>query len=111
MTPQDRRLAVLAAAFVPSSAGKLLRLFSSADAAGLAAHAGALAARSRTERLAALAVVLSEAGLERQTALRKAAAAERFRVARALLRLARYEASTAEAGLRPALVRLCIERP
>ncbi len=110
MTPQDRRLAVLAAAFVPGSAGKLLRLLSCPEAAGLRPHVQALAAGARAERLAALAAVLSEGTTECRAALRKAAGAERPRAARLLLSLAGSQASATDGPCSPALVRLCRER-
>jgi hypothetical protein len=108
VTPQDRRLAALAAALAPGSAGPLLRLLSSPDAPRAQAHAEALSRCSRVERLAALAAALSEGAVERQISLRTAAAAERPRIARKLVALAQPQMP--DATCRPALARVLIER-
>ena len=59
MTPQLQRLATLAAALVPDRAGRLLSLVASPHASAAAALATQLAARSRAERVGAVARTLT----------------------------------------------------
>ncbi len=106
----DDRLAALATALVPASAGTLLSLLSSPEASLAQAHAQALSGRSRAERLAALASALAESTIERPTSLEAAAAAERPRIARQLLALAQPQAHASGDCSHPVLARLLAER-
>lgn len=88
MTPADELLAALAAAFFPEVAGRLLRRLSVPEAQNVALRGDALAPRSRSDRLAALAACLAGPGRRGAAdATHAALAGERSTMARALRRL------------------------
>ena len=105
MSPADRLLAALAAAFAPDRAVALLARLGSADAGSARAHAERLAPASRVERLAAVAAAL--AAVHAVAPARTSAAPERARVEGVLLALRR---GLVPAKVSPALVRICRER-
>jgi hypothetical protein len=107
MSPADRRLAVLVAAFAPAHAARLLTRLGSASATEVAAQVERLVEAPRRERLAALAGALVP---ERTAPLRaeEVARAERPRTAAVCAALGGI--GRAALGASPALIRLCRSR-
>jgi hypothetical protein len=107
VTPADRKLAALLAAFAPSRAGALASRLRAGSAAELVLLAERLAAAGRRERLAAVAAALAPA--RPAAGEPRSAAGERPRIGSLLRERARIGFPPA-ALLRPALARLLRER-
>jgi hypothetical protein len=106
VTPADRRLATLAAAWAGARAGPLLARLASPGVAEIAAFAVRLAGASRPERLRALAAELAPDPRVLRARAEAAAAQERAAVARLL---AAIPAGGARARGAAPHVRLCRE--
>jgi hypothetical protein len=104
VTPAGRRLAALAALFAPERPGALLAGLGEPEAGDTARRAEALAARSRRERLAALAEALAPGAADGAVPSGGAPGRERPRVAE-ILRRVRSGIAVVPGPLR----RLCIE--
>lgn len=105
MSPADRRLTALLAAFAPDRCARLVARLETAGAAAVTEQVDRLAAAPRHERLAALAVALS-VGRAAPAQGQAVARAERPRIAALLGSLGQGTGS----GAAPALVRLCRQR-
>ncbi len=108
MTAADRRLAALAALFAPGSAVALLARLGGAGRADPVGYAARLAAAPRRDRLAALSAAVAIDPDVAHARAEAVATAERPRVAALLRTLA--AGGGADAGVSPALIRLCRER-
>lgn len=106
MNARARRIAALAAVFVPARAGALLARMSEPDAADAAEGAVALSSAPRRDRLRALAAALGTDPRERLARAEAAAGRERARVATLLRAVA---GGAPVGGVSPVLVRLCRE--
>jgi hypothetical protein len=104
VSPADRRLTALLAAFAPERCASLVARLGTASAAAVAEQVERLAAAPRHERLAALAGALS-AGRAAPAQVSAVARAERPRVAALVGSL-----GAGTVGAAPALVRLCRQR-
>ena len=105
MSPADRRLTALLAAFAPERCASLVARLGTAGDAAVVEQVERLAAAPRQERLSALAAALS-AGSAAPAQATAVARAERPRVAALLGSLGQGTA----VGAAPALVRLCRQR-
>jgi len=106
VTPADRRLAALVAAFAPTRAPSLLARLGSSSAADVVQQVERLVASPRRERLAALAGALAA---ERPASSRGPLVARAERPATAAICKALGE-GTACGAAAPALIRLCRQR-